>query len=111
MEVKTAWSGDRGRSWHRTTPHGLSRCSGGDTDGAADVSMAVGRNGRFYLYVTVQHDDTHPGKAIGVAVADNPLGPFKDARGSALITDASTPSPYGWHDIDPTVFMRAGNRY
>ena len=69
------------------------------------AAQAVQRNGRFYFYTTVQHDDTHPGKAIGVAVADNPLGPFKDARGSALITDASTPSPYGWSDIDPTVFI------
>jgi len=69
------------------------------------AAQVVQRNGRFYLYATVQHDDTHPGKAIGVAVADNPLGPFKDARGSALITDGSTPSPYGWSDIDPTVFI------
>ena len=43
--------------------------------------------------------------AIGVAVADSPLGPFKDARGSALVTDATTPGPYGWDDIDPTVFI------
>ena len=50
------------------------------------AAQVVQRNGRFYFYATVQHDDTHPGKAIGVAVADNPLGPFKDARGSALIT-------------------------
>jgi Glycosyl hydrolases family 43 len=69
------------------------------------AAQVVQRNGRFYLYATVQHDDTHPGKAIGVAVADNPLGPFKDARGSALITEGSTPSPYGWSDIDPTVFI------
>jgi hypothetical protein len=69
------------------------------------AAQVVQRNGRFYFYATVQHNDTQPGKAIGVAVADNPLGPFKDARGSALITDASTPSPYGWSDIDPTVFI------
>jgi hypothetical protein len=73
--------------------------------GDAWAAQVVQRNGRFYLYVTVQHDDTHPGKAIGVAVADNPLGPFKDARGSALVTDATTPGPYGWNDIDPTVFI------
>lgn len=69
------------------------------------AAQVVRRNGRFYLYVTVQHDGTQPGKAIGVAVADNPLGPFKDARGSALVTDATTPGPYGWNDIDPSVFI------
>ncbi|MEO5772863.1 MAG: glycoside hydrolase family 43 protein [Sphingomicrobium sp.] len=73
--------------------------------GDAWAAQVVRRNGRFYFYATVQHDDTQPGKAIGVAVADNPLGPFQDARGSALITDATTPSPYGWSDIDPTVFI------
>jgi beta-xylosidase len=73
--------------------------------GDAWAAQVVPRNGRFYFYATVQHDNTRPGKAIGVAVADSPLGPFKDARESALITDATTPSPYGWNDIDPTVFI------
>jgi hypothetical protein len=72
---------------------------------SAWAAQVVRRNGRYYLYATVQHDDTQPGMSIGVAVADNPLGPFKDARGSALVTDATTPSPYGWNDIDPTVFI------
>jgi hypothetical protein len=47
----------------------------------------------------------HSGKAIGVAVSDSPTGPFVDARGSALVTDAATPSPNAWDDIDPTVFI------
>jgi hypothetical protein len=73
--------------------------------GEAWAAQTVQRNGRFYFYATVTHDNSHPGRAIGVAVADSPLGPFKDARGSALITDASTPGPYGWDDIDPTVLV------
>jgi len=73
--------------------------------GSAWAAQVVRHGGHYYLYATVQHDDTQPGMSIGVAVADNPLGPFKDARGSALITDATTPSPYGWNDIDPTVFV------
>lgn len=73
--------------------------------GEAWAAQTVQRDGRFYFYATVTHDNSHPGRAIGVAVADNPLGPFKDARGSALITDASTPGPYGWDDIDPTVLV------
>ncbi|KAF0093568.1 MAG: glycoside hydrolase family protein [Puniceicoccaceae bacterium 5H] len=69
------------------------------------AAQVVERDGRYYLYATVQHDKTHPGKAIGVAVSDQPTGPFEDARGSALITDDTTPSPYGWDDIDPTVLI------
>lgn len=66
----------------------------------------VKRNGKYYLYGPVQHDATKPGFAIGVAVADSPLGPFKDARGSALITDDMTrETPNGWDDIDPGVFV------
>lgn len=66
--------------------------------------QAIRKNGRFYLYVPAEHDDTHPGKAIGVAVSDSPTGPFKDARGSALITNEMTPKgEHSWEDIDPTV--------
>jgi beta-xylosidase len=69
------------------------------------ASQAVERNGKFYFYAAVQHDNTHSGKAIGVAVSESPTGPFVDARGSALVTDNMTPSPNGWDDIDPTVFI------
>ena len=66
--------------------------------------QAIAKNGKYYLYVPVEHDDTHPGKAIGVAVSDKPTGPFKDARGSALITNEMTPKgKHSWEDIDPTV--------
>jgi beta-xylosidase len=65
----------------------------------------VEHNGKFYWYVAVEHG-TINGKAIGVAVADNPLGPFKDARGSALITnDMTTKATITWDDIDPTVWV------
>ena len=53
------------------------------------ASQVIERNGKFYWYVATEHA-TIPGKAIGVAVADNPTGPFKDARGSALITNDMT---------------------
>jgi arabinoxylan arabinofuranohydrolase len=66
--------------------------------------QAIEKNGKFYLYVPAEHDATHPGKAIGVAVSDKPTGPFKDARGSALITNEMTPKgTHSWEDIDPTV--------
>ena len=45
------------------------------------------------------------GKAIAVAVSDKPTGPFRDARGSALVTNEMTPKgTHSWEDIDPTVF-------
>lgn len=65
----------------------------------------IPRNGKFYLYAPVQHDRTHPGMAIGVAVADSPLGPYVDARGTALVTNEMTKGPYSWPNIDPTVFV------
>jgi len=74
--------------------------------GEAWASQVIERDGKFYWYVTVEHA-TIPGKAIGVAVADNPLGPFTDARGSALVTNDMTTSrtSIGWDDIDPTVII------
>lgn len=74
--------------------------------GEAWASQVIERNGKFYWYVTVEHKDI-PGKSIGVAVADSPVGPFKDARGSALVTNDMTTqyTQIGWDDIDPTVFI------
>lgn len=69
------------------------------------AAQVVEKAGKFYLYATAQHDASHNGKAIGVAVADRPTGPFVDARGTALITEQSTPGPNGWDDIDPTVLI------
>ncbi|SDC74198.1 Glycosyl hydrolases family 43 [Massilia sp. PDC64] len=69
---------------------------------ASDVTK---RNGKYYLYVTVEHK-TIPGKAIGVAVSDSPTGPFVDARGTALITnDMTHETEISWDDIDPAIFV------
>jgi len=73
--------------------------------GDAWASQVIERNGQFYWYVAVEHG-TIKGKAIGVAVADNPTGPFKDAKGSAIITnDMTTDTKISWDDIDPTVYI------
>ena len=70
------------------------------------ASHMVEKDGKFYFYATVQHDDTHPGKAIGVVVSDSPTGPFKDARGSALVHNEMTPdAKMPWEDIDPAAFV------
>jgi arabinoxylan arabinofuranohydrolase len=69
------------------------------------ASQTIRKNGKYWFYAAVEHDNTHPGKAIAVAVSDSPTGPFVDAKGSALITNAMTPKgTHSWEDIDPTVF-------
>ena len=69
------------------------------------AGQVIHRNGKFYWYAPVTHA-TIPGKSIGVAVADKPTGPFKDAIGKALITnDMTKATEISWDDIDPTVFI------
>lgn len=88
----------------RTTDFAWSR-------GDAWASQVIERNGKFYWYVSTTHATIH-GKAIGVAVADNPTGPFKDAKGSAIITNDLTTqqTKISWDDIDPTVFIDNDNQ-
>jgi arabinoxylan arabinofuranohydrolase len=57
--------------------------------------QAVARNGKIYLYVPLNNNT---GAKIGVCVADNPSGPFKDPIGKALAQNGSMA-------IDPTVFI------
>lgn len=69
------------------------------------------RDGKFFWYVTVERPD-RKGFAIGVAVSDQPTGPFKDAIGAPLVSSDMTPDPTNpegvvvvWDDIDPAVFI------
>ncbi|UFN57534.1 glycoside hydrolase family 43 protein [Microbulbifer celer] len=74
--------------------------------GSAWASHVVEKDGKFYFYTTVRHDDTKPGFAIGVAVSDSPTGPFKDALGKALISnDMTTDTDIDWDDLDPAAFI------
>jgi arabinoxylan arabinofuranohydrolase len=61
------------------------------------ASQCVERNGKFYWYMCAQTIDNN--MAVGVAVADNPSGPFKDAIGKPLIATKN------WSNIDPTVYI------
>jgi beta-xylosidase len=76
---------------------------------AANAAQCIERNGKFYWYISVMHKanaDSKGGVAIGVAVADRPTGPFKDAIGKALITnEMTTDMPHGWDDLDPSVLI------
>ena len=61
------------------------------------AAQCIERNGKFYWYICAQTVENN--MAIGVAVAENPTGPFKDALGKPLITTGS------WSNIDPTVYI------
>ncbi|MGC4066644.1 MAG: family 43 glycosylhydrolase [Polyangiaceae bacterium] len=68
------------------------------------AGQVIERNGKFYWYVPVSQRSG--GFAIGVAVGNSPIGPFTDARGSALITNAMTTNVnIDWDDIDPSVLV------
>ena len=70
----------------------------------------IERNGQFYWYVAVSHGAI-AGKAIGVAVASNPEGPFKDAIGKALITNETIGVPgENKINLDPTVLIDDDNQ-
>lgn len=76
---------------------------------AANAAQCVERNGKFYWYISIIHkadENSKGGVAIGVAVGDSPIGPFKDAIGKALITnDMTTDMRHSWDDLDPTVLI------
>ncbi len=61
------------------------------------ASQAIERDGRWYWYVSAEDTSNHL-HGIGVAVADRPEGPYRDAIGRPLV-------PGGWGYIDPTVFI------
>ncbi|MEO2267517.1 glycoside hydrolase family 43 protein [Pseudoalteromonas sp. YIC-656] len=74
--------------------------------GDAWASHMVEKDGTFYFYTTVRHNDEKSGFAIGVATSQSPTGPFKDAIGHALVTnDMTTHTPNDWDDIDPAIFI------
>ncbi len=66
--------------------------------GEAWAAQVVERGGKFYYYVTVTAKEG--GRAIGVAVADAPEGPYTDAIGKPLVGPME-----GMKCIDPTVFI------
>lgn len=71
----------------------------------AFAGHAVENHGKFWWYVPMVHKTVkvHEGFAIGVAVADHPTGPYKDAIGKPIITDTTKNCiPL---NIDPAVFV------
>lgn len=74
---------------------------------AAWAAQVVEKDGKFYYYTTSIGNDDYPGYCVGVAVSDSPTGPFRDARGTPLVTDKMTDNGTRgwWNDIDPTVLV------
>jgi arabinoxylan arabinofuranohydrolase len=70
--------------------------------GKAWAPHCVARDGKYYLYVPVSN-------AIGVAVADSPLGPFEDAIGAPLLNDYRYIDPSVFIDEDGQAYLYFGN--
>jgi beta-xylosidase len=86
-------------------PHPLKPTDFTWASGDAYASKVIHAHNRFYWYVAVSHAEIE-GKAIGVAESEEPMGSFKDARGSALITHDMIPGPAGEKaNLDPTVLV------
>jgi arabinoxylan arabinofuranohydrolase len=79
------------------TDHGtpLSLATFAWADANAWAGHVVARNNRFYWYVPVRQRSNGQ-MVIGVAVADSPTGPFRDALGRPLV---------GNGEIDPNVLI------
>ncbi|MEV8564059.1 family 43 glycosylhydrolase [Streptomyces sp. NPDC051322] len=95
------WSGTRFKAYSSTDlvhwkDHGVVLDLGPDVswaDSRAWAPTIAERDGKYYFYFCA---DTQ----IGVAVADSPAGPFKDALGKPLIAKGQ----YSGQMIDPAVF-------
>ncbi|PIB93863.1 family 43 glycosylhydrolase [Caulobacter sp. FWC2] len=77
---------------------GVSVFSWARPDAKAWAPDAAYRNGKYYFYAPVGGDK------IGVAVADRPEGPFKDAIGAPLV-DKARDANTGAEPIDPQVLI------
>ena len=71
------------------------------------AQIVQGPNGRFYLYAPVVQSaaTTRDKFAIGVAVADTPLGPWVDAHPEGPIVSQTYPVANNIQNIDPTVLV------
>ncbi len=74
--------------------------------------IVQGPDKRYYLYAPVQEASSHnrDAFAIGVAVANSLLGPWKDAHPRGPIISQSVPEPNHIENIDPTQFVEDDGR-
>lgn len=73
---------------------------------AAYAAHVAEKDGKYYFYVSTNWC------GIGVAVADSPYGPFKDALGKQLLTNADCPgTDHSWACIDPAIYQENGEAW
>ncbi len=82
---------------YRGTPLSLHTFQWARQDDNAWAAQAVERDGKWYWYVCAEDTTVHL-HGIGVAVADHPEGPYRDAIGKPLVNG-------NWGFIDPSVFI------
>jgi hypothetical protein len=75
------------------SPAGINTFSWGKD--SAWAAQGIERDGKYFLYVPLNNNS---GSIIGVAVADDPAGPFTDPLGTHLAQGPTS-------NIDPTVFI------
>ncbi len=81
------------------TPLTIKDFSWDKTDDAY-AAHTVEKDGKYYWYISTN------GSGIGVAVADRPEGPYKDALGKPMLTNKDCfASSHGWTCIDPAAFI------
>lgn len=75
-------------------------------DHEAWAAQVIKYKGKYYFYYCTETNSANGGgKSIGVAVSDNPTGPFIDS-GRPLVKNIETyGSVHGWEDIDPTAWV------
>lgn len=72
---------------------------------SAWAGQVTKHNGKYYFYYC-SWDSTSAGKqSIGVAVADDPTGPFVDIGAPLVKGSFTTGQTSDWNDIDPTVWI------
>lgn len=78
-----------------------------EPDRAYAGQIVKGVDGRFYFYAPVQerNSDAKDRFAIGVAVAESPRGPWKDAHPAGPIISQRVPERNDIQNIDPTVLV------
>jgi len=94
------------KTWNYHGPvFNLKNVSWASDKSAAWAAQTVRHNNKYYLYYCTW-DITNSGKqSIGVAVADNPTGPFEDIGAPLVGADVTLPQSSDWNDIDPTVWI------
>jgi hypothetical protein len=103
------WSGTYYKAFSSTdlvswTDHGVILDHGPDVswaDNSAWAPAVATLGGRYYLYFSGGLASGNTAKQLGVAVADSPTGPFRDALGRPLVRSDQFS---GGQAIDPMVF-------